>query len=180
VGVRISYQGEIAEYDTAILKAAVLEGLLSTVSSEQVNLINAPLLAERRGLSITEQKTADSPEFTSLISATLHTTKGDITLAGTSLRDGPHIVKFNDYWLDIDASAPYLLFVDNPDQPGSVGAVGTVAGKHNINISYMKVGRVSPRGRAMMVLGLDDPIPQDVLDEIRTLSHIYSARQVKM
>jgi D-3-phosphoglycerate dehydrogenase / 2-oxoglutarate reductase len=180
VGVSISYQGEIAEYDTAILKAAVLEGLLSTVSSEQVNLINAPLLAERRGLSIIEQKTADSPEFTSLISATLHTTKGDITLAGTSLRDGPHIVKFNDYWLDIDASAPYLLFVDNPDQPGSVGAVGTVAGKHNINISYMKVGRVSPRGRAMMVLGLDDPIPQDVLDEIGALSHVYSARQVKL
>jgi D-3-phosphoglycerate dehydrogenase len=180
VGVTIVYEGEIAEYNGAILKAAVLEGLLSPVSSENVNLINAPLLAERRGLSITEQKNSEAPEFTSLISATLHTTKGGITLSGTSLRDGPHIVKFNDYWLDIDASAPYLLFVDNPDQPGSIGAVGTVAGKHNVNISYMKVGRLSPRGRAMMVLGLDDPIPQHVLEEIQSLSHIYSARLVKL
>jgi D-3-phosphoglycerate dehydrogenase len=180
VGVTISYEGEIAEYDTAILKAAVLEGLLSPVSSEGVNLINAPLLAERRGLKIAERKSTEAPEFTSLISATLHTTKGDNTLAGTSLRDGPHIVKFNDYRLDIDSSAPYLLFVDNPDQPGSVGAVGTVAGKHNINISYMKVGRISPRGRAMMVLGLDDPIPPHVLDEIQSLSHIYSARLVTL
>ncbi len=55
-----------------------------------------------------------------------------------------------------------------------------MAGKHNINISYMKVGRVSPRGRAMMVLGLDAPIPQHVLDEVRALSHVYSAKQVKM
>ena len=74
----------------------------------------------------------------------------------------------------------YLLFVDNPDQPGSIGAVGTVAGRHNINISFMEVGRLNLRGRAMMILGLDDPIPPAVLEEIRALPQIYDARLVTL
>ncbi len=180
VGVTILYEGEIAGYDTAILKAAVLEGLLSPVSSEQVNLINAPLLAQQRGLSITEQKNTDVPEYASLITGTLETTGDSITLAGTALRDEPHIVKVNGYWLDVVPTVPYLLFIDNPDQPGSIGAVGTLAGRHNINISFMEVGRLSPRGRAMMVIGLDDPVPPEVLAEINALPQIHDARLVKL
>ena len=80
----------------------------------------------------------------------------------------------------MNPSTPYLLFVDNQDQPGSIGAVGMVAGKHNINISFMEVGRLSFRGRAMMVLGLDDSVPQKVLDEIIALPQIHDARLVKM
>ena len=95
VGVTVSYEGEIAEYDTTILKSAVLEGLLSTVSSEEVNIINAPLLAQSRGLRITEQKDTVANEFTSLITVAVKTTKGDVTLAGTSLRNEPHIVKLS-------------------------------------------------------------------------------------
>jgi D-3-phosphoglycerate dehydrogenase len=180
VGVTIIYEGDIAQYDASILKAAVLAGLLTPVTSEHVNLINAPLLAQQRGLSITEQKNSEASEYSSLITVTLKTTGGGITLAGTSLRDQPHIVKVNDYWLEIAPSVPYLLFVDNPDQPGSIGAVGTVAGRHNINISFMEVGRLSPRGRAMMVLGLDDPVPPQVLKEIQSLPHIHSARLVQL
>ena len=180
VGVTIRYQGEVADHDTAILTSAVLEGLLSPVISEQVNVINAPVLAQRRGLSITEQKSSESSEYPSLITVTLHTNREGVTLAGASLRDGPRIVKFNDYWVDLEPTVPYLLFVDNRDQPGSIGSVGTVAGKHNINISYMKVGRLSPRGQAMMVLGLDDPVPPAVMREIQDLPHVNSARLVEL
>ena len=77
-------------------------------------------------------------------------------------------------------TVPYLLFIDNPDQPGSIGAVGTVAGRNNINISFMEVGRLSPRGRAMMVIGLDDPVPPEVLAEINALPQIHDARLVKL
>lgn len=180
VGVTIACEGDIAQYDASILKAAVLAGLLTPVTSEHVNLINAPLLAQQRGLSITEQKNSEASEYTSLITVTLKTTGDDITLAGTSLRDQPHVVKVNNYWLDIAPAVPYLLFVDNPDHPGSIGAVGTVAGRHNINISFMEVGRLSPRGRAMMVLGLDDPVPPQVLKEIQSLPDIHSARLVQL
>ena len=180
VGVTLRYQGEIATHSTAILKAAALVGLLSPVSGEAVNMINAPVLAQQRGLQITEQTSADSREYASLISATLHTTGDDITIAGTSLRDEPHLVRVNDYWMDVAPSTPYLLFVDNQDQPGTIGAVGTVAGRLNINISFMEVGRIALRGQAMMVLGVDDPISPEALAEIKALPQIDNARVVAM
>ena len=80
----------------------------------------------------------------------------------------------------MEPTTPYLLFIDNRDEPGSVGAVGTVAGRHNINISFMKVGRLSPRGRAMMVLGVDESVSLEVLEEIQSLPQVYSARLVEL
>ncbi len=180
VGVTIRYEGEITQHDTAILKAAVLAGVLGPVTTGQVNLINASRLAQERGLNVTEQQNAVAQEYSSLISVTLETSEGSVTLTGTSMRNEPHIVKFNEYWMDIVPNVPYLLFVDNQDQPGSIGAVGTLAGRHNINISFMEVGRLNLRGRAMMVLGLDDPVPPHVMDEINALSHIYNARLVTL
>ena len=180
VSVTIRYEGEITRHDTATLKAAVLAGLLGPVTTGPVNEINAPGLAQERGLNVTEQQNAVAQEYSSLVSATLNTTDGSITLTGTSMRDETHIVKVNDYWLDIVPSVPYLLFVDNQDQPGSIGAVGTVAGRHNINISFMEVGRLNLRGRAMMILGLDDPVPPHVLAEIKELPQIYNARLVSL
>ncbi len=180
VGVDIGYEGEIAQHDTAMLKSAVLVGLLSPISGEKVNLINAPLLAQQRGLRVTEQKNAAAEEYGSLLTVSLETTGGGITLSGTSMRDEVHIVKVNDYWMDMVASSPYLLFVEQRDQPGSIGAVGTIAGRNDINVSFMQVGRLSPRGRAMMIVGLDDPMPPEVLDEICALKQIDTARLVKL
>ena len=158
VGVDIGYEGEVAQHDTAMLKSAVLVGLLSPISGEKVNLINAPLLAQQRGLRVTEQTNAAAEEYGSLLTVSLETTAGGITLGGTSMRDEVHIVKVDDYWMDMVASSPYLLFVEQRDQPGSIGAVGTIAGRNDINVSFMQVGRLSPRGRAMMIVGLDDPM----------------------
>ena len=180
VGITIRYEGEIAEHDASILKAAALAGLLGPVTTGHVNLINASRAAQERGLSVTEQRNTAAQEYASLVSITLATTNGEVTLAGTSMRNEPHIVKVNDYWLDIAPSVPYLLFVENQDQPGSIGAVGTITGRHNINISFMEVGRLSLRGRAMMVLGLDDPVPADVLREIKALPQIHDARLVPL
>ena len=180
VGVDIGYEGEVAQHDTAMLKSAVLVGLLSPISGEKVNLINAPLLAQQRGLRVTEQKNAAAEEYGSLLAVSLETTAGGITLGGTSMRDEVHIVKVDDYWMDMVASSPYLLFVEQRDQPGSIGAVGTIAGRNDINVSFMQVGRLSPRGRAMMIVGLDDPMSPEVLEEICALKQIDTARLVKL
>ena len=180
VGIDIGYQGEIAEHDSAILNSAVLVGALRPISSERVNLINAPLLAQQRGLTVTERKSVETQEYGNLISVTLSTTEGGVTLAGTSMRNEVHVVRVNDHWLDVVPSVPYLLFVEQQDKPGSIGAVGTIAGQNDINISFMVVGRETPRGKAMMVLGLDDPIPPPVLEEIRALDQIDKARLVKL
>ncbi len=180
VGVNIGYQGEIAQHDTTILKSAVIEGLLSPVSSHRINLINAPLVAQERGLKVSERTSAAAQEYGNLITVTLDTANGGTTLGGTSMRNEVHIVRINDYWLDMVLSAPYLLFVEQQDKPGSIGAVGTIAGENDINISFMQVGRLSPRGGAMMVIGLDDPVPPHVLEKIRALEQIDSARLVRL
>ena len=180
VGVSIEYQGEVAQHDTSVLKSAALAGLMGSVSEERVNLINAALIAQRRGLTVTEHKSAGAQEHTSLLAVTLRTTTGDTTLAGTSLRDEVHVVRVNEYWLDMVPSVPYLLFIEHQDRPGSIGTVGIITGRNDINISFMEVGRLSLRGQAMMILGLDDPVPGPVLDEIRSIGHINSARVVRL
>ena len=180
VGVNITYEGEIADLNTTLIKSAVLAGLLAPVSSERLNLINAPYIAQERGLKVTEQKSVAAQEYGSLLTVTLETTSGGTSLAGTSMRNEVHIVRVNNYWLDMVPTVPYLLFIEHQDQPGSIGAVGTITGQNDINISFMEVGRLNLRGRAMMILGLDDPVPPQVLEEIKAIRHIDTARLVKL
>jgi D-3-phosphoglycerate dehydrogenase len=178
--VTLSYEGEIAEYDTSVLKSAFLSGFMQGTTSEQVNSINAPILAKSRGLELIEQKQQLDNEFSSLITVILNTSNGQLLISGTFVRGQVHLVRFNEYWLDIALTDPTLLFVDNDDRPGSIGAVGTVAGKHNVNINFMEVGRIDLRGRAMMVLGVDDYVPVAMLDDMRELLQIHSVKLVRI
>ena len=178
--IDISYEGEIAEHDTAVLKAAVLAGLLSPITSERVNEINANITAQRRGLRVSERKSLQSQQYGSLVAVTVRTSAGDTTVAGTSMRNESHVVRVNEYWLDMVPSVPYLLFIEHQDRPGIIGALGTITGKNDVNIAFMEVGRLDIRGRAMMIVGLDDPLPPSVLEEIRAVPHIDVARVVRL
>lgn len=178
--VRVRYEGTLAEQDTRPLRSAVLMGLLQPVSAERVNLVNAHLLAEQRGLRVEEDRGPAPEEYAALLTVELAGTGGTLALAATWMRGRPHIVRIRDYWLDLVPEAPYLLFIEHLDRPGMIGAVGTLTGRHNINIAFMEVGRLEPRGRAMMVLGLDDPMPEPVLAEVRRLPDVYSARVVRV
>ena len=180
LSIEILYEGEIAQHDTAILKAAVLMGLLSQVSDERINLVNASLQASRRGLNVVERKSAQTEQYGNLITVTLNTAVTSMTLAGTAMRGEPHIVRVNEYWLDMVPTVPYLLFIEHRDRPGMIGAVGAITANHDINIGFMEVGRLTPRGPAMMILGLDDPIPPHVLEEFALVPHIDSAKPVKL
>ena len=178
--ISIRYEGEIAAHDDAILKAAVLMGILAPVSEERVNLVNAPFIAAQRGLRVEEYKSTVSGVYASLVTVELATAGGQTLVSGTSMRDEPHIVRLNDYWIDIVPTGGYLLFADHQDRPGMIGAVGTITGKHDINIGFMEVGRLAARGRATMVLGLDDPVPDGVLAELRALPGVARARVVRL
>jgi D-3-phosphoglycerate dehydrogenase len=172
-GVTVRYQGDIALEDTSILKASSLVGVLEEVSSEKVNLVNAHLVAERRGLRILEEKVSgDSENYGNLITTEIHTNSGSMTVIGTMLRNQPRIVGIDGYWIDLDPSNKYLLVTRHQDQPGLIGAVGTVVGEGGINISFMEVSRQAPRGQAMMIIGLDDKLDKDALDKIRGIPFI--------
>ena len=178
--IRIKYDGEIANYDTAILKASVLNGLLEAITEERVNLVNANVVANRRGISVVEEKNATCENYTSLVTLVATTTKGTTTVAATVLRGEPHIVRVNDYWLDIVPSGGYFLFSDHLDRPGIIGTVGNITGSSNININSMYVSRLKPRGQALMILALDEPLTDKVLKQIKAVPDIASAKLVRL
>ena len=178
--INLRYEGEIAGYDTNILKAACLMGILGPISEERVNLVNANLLASQRDLRITEQKGSATEQYASLVTVEMETSSGKTEVGVAYIRGEIHIVKVDGYWIDIVATGGYMMFTDHQDQPGMIGAVGTITGKHDINIGFMEVGRLEPRGRATMILGLDDPMPELVLNEIRALSNVYQVKVVQL
>jgi D-3-phosphoglycerate dehydrogenase len=177
--VELEYLGEIADHDTMPLKAGAIRGLLSPVSEGNVTIVNANLVAENRGLRITEKKGSREGIYSNLVTVRLFTDRGTTTVAGTIAHDGPHVVLINDFWVDVAPGDGYLLICENEDRPGMIGAVGTVLGSHDINIFSMRVGG-NKRGRALMVLGLDEPVNQDVIDAILAMPDIYAARQATL
>ncbi len=178
--IKISYNGEISSCDTNALKASVLGGLLERISEERINLVNANIVAARRGLNVVEQKETTCENYASLITVEVTTSAGLTTAATTVMRGETHIVRVNDYWIDIVPTGGYFLFSDHLDRPGLIGAVGKIAGDANINISYMHLGRLKPRGRALMVLALDEPLPEKQRQKVLSVPDVYNAKLVKL
>jgi D-3-phosphoglycerate dehydrogenase len=179
--IRIKYNGDIANYDTNVLKASVVGGLLSGVSEERVNIVNCNVLAAKRGLNIIEEKEAACANYTSLLTVEITTTTGIWTVAGTIMNNEAHIVRVNDYWLDIvPTPGSYFLFSDHRDHPGFIGAVGKIIGDANVNISSMHLGRLKPRGQALLVLSLDEPLPAKQQQQIMALPDVSSVKLVAL
>jgi D-3-phosphoglycerate dehydrogenase len=178
--IKLRYEGEISNYETQALKAAVLGGLLEETSEVRVNLVNANIVAAQRGLSITELKDAKCHNYASLITVEITTSTGTTTVAGTVLRDESHIVRVNDYWMHIAPAEGYFLFSDHRDRPGLISAVSKVTGDGDVNISAMYVGRLKPRGQALMVLTLDEPLNEAQLEQVLSVPDVYTAKLVKL
>ena len=104
----------------------------------------------------------------------------DTTVAGTVMRGELHIVRVNNYWLDIVPTGGYFLFSDHRDCPGLISAVSKVTGDADVNISSMHVGRLKPRGEALMVLALDEPMTEEHLKRILSIPDVYTAKLVKL
>ncbi|MDD5127141.1 MAG: phosphoglycerate dehydrogenase [Dehalococcoidales bacterium] len=178
--IRINYEGEIANYDTSALKLTVLRGLLEGTGEEHINLVNAAMFAAQRGLKIAEEKNAACQNYASLITVAITTSTGTTTVAGTVMHGQTHIVRVNDYWLDIVPSGGYFLFSDHRDRPGLIGAVGKITGDADVNISSMHLGRLESRGPALLVLALDEPLPEESIKKILALKDVHSAKLVKL
>lgn len=179
--IHIRYEGDISNYDTNILKAAVIGGLLEGTSDEKVNLVNCNLVAAKRGLSVVEEKEADCENYASLLTVELRTNQGSFTVAGTVMHDEMHIVRINEYWLDIvPAPGSYFLFSDHLDRPGLIGAVGKITGDADINISTMHLGRLEKRGKALLVLTLDEPLSEEIQQKILEIPEVYSVKLAEL
>ncbi len=202
--VELSCSGEIANYDLRPLQAALIKGLLESVSDAHVNMINAQLLAKQWGLEITEQKSSTPSEFANLVTLRVLIANGHAAsfagkpgsgdehvevLSGTVMRGEPRIVRVGRYWTEFVPEG-YILFCRNPDQPGMIGRVGTTLGKAQVNIRHMDVGPIvrTPHPHdpqrapetALMIILVDDPIPEWALQEIGASGDIFGLTLVKL
>ena len=159
---------------------ALISGLLQRASEETINLVNAGFIAAQRGLKISEEKEATCQNYSNLLTLDVNTNVGTTTISGTVRDSEIHIVQFNDFWMDIVPSGGYFLFCDHLDRPGLVGTIGNITGKADINISSMHLSRLQPRGKALMILALDESLHEEHLQEILALPGIHSAKAVKL
>jgi len=173
----LEYRGELASVETAPVRLAVLQGLLAGVCEQRVTQVNAPLLARERGLKYSEHSSSESESYAGLLILRAVTADGAHEFAGTVLRDEPHVVQTDGYWVDFMPTGP-LLLTYHRDRPGMIGRVGTILGAGDVNISGMYVGRLAPRERAMMVLTLDDVPTPDLLALIEAEEDIERAVSV--
>jgi D-3-phosphoglycerate dehydrogenase / 2-oxoglutarate reductase len=187
--VEVDYFGRIAERDTRLLTLAVLQGVLGGHCEEDVNLVNAPTLAEERGIGVSERKETVARDFTDLVRITILTGSERYRVVGTTLgrQERPHLLeawgqRFN---LQLDEGAHLALF-RYYDLPGMMGRVGTVLGQRGVNISSAAVGRQPPgddgRGDevAVMVVTTDSPVPREVVEEIARSEGFLAGRAVSL
>ncbi len=179
--IRIKYQGELADYDTNAIKATIIGSLLEGITEEKVNIVNSSVIAARRGLTVVEEKEASCADYGSLLTIEIKTTSNDYSVAGT-VRDGElHIVKVKEFSLDlVPAPGSYFLFSDHLDRPGFIGAIGKITGDADINISSMHLGRLKPRGPALLVLTLDEPMAEAEQEKILKIPDVYSVTLVAL
>ena len=177
---RLTYAGEVAGRPTATLTLAFLRGLLGTILSEHVTDVNAMLIAKSRGLRVTETSTTEAADYASLLTGELRTDRGVSSVAGTVFfTREPRFVQIDGYPLEALPTG-YMLVFANLDVPGVIGRIGTLCGRHGINIAGMQLGRERRGGRAVSILNLDDPLPDAVLEEIRAMPDIVLAKLVRL
>ncbi len=173
------YAGEPARHDVALLRAAMLVGLLQLAVEEPVNLVNACAVAASRGLAIAERREPEAESYTNLLTIHAVTTEGERSATGSVVRGRPHVVGIDGFWLDFPLEG-YLLLSEHIEQAGVLGRMGTLLGEAGVSISFVQVGRWGRGSRGVMVLGLDDPAPPGLLDRIREQPSIRSVRLVRV
>jgi D-3-phosphoglycerate dehydrogenase / 2-oxoglutarate reductase len=178
-GLRFEYHGGIAEHDTRALTLAGLKGAFSAVVHEPVTFVNAPLIAEERGITVEESKSSQSLDYVNLVEVRAQAKGETVSVAGVLVgkRDTERLVRVYAYDIDM-AFADNMVFFRYEDRPGVVGIVGTLLGDGAVNIANMQVGRKTEGGEALMALAVDTPIPEPTLARITEQARLRDARLV--
>ncbi len=178
--LEVRLQGELAKISSKPLVIASLKGLLSPALRERVNYVNAEIEAQERGIRVIETKDASAKDYSGSLHLEARGSMGKHSVSGALLsQDEIRITDLDEFPINVPPSN-YMLFTLHRDMPGIIGKIGSLLGSFNVNIASMQVGRKIVRGDAVMVLSLDDPLPDGILSEITKLSGIRDAYTVKL
>jgi D-3-phosphoglycerate dehydrogenase len=178
--VTVSYLGDFRDLDLAPVTTAALKGLLTPILKDDVNFVNASFIAKERGIKVTESRSVEAEDFTNLITLEVTHAEGTNAVSGTLFgKREPRIVKINRFRLDVIPEG-HLLLIHNVDKPGAIGSIGTVLGRHNVNIARMHVGQEKDRDRNVIFLDTDTPTPEEVLEELIALPMVKSVTPLEL
>jgi D-3-phosphoglycerate dehydrogenase len=146
--------------------------MLTPILGEMVNFVNVPVHVKERNIRVRESVRSEAEDFTNLISVHLKTSETENLVAGTIFgKKDLRVVRINDFRLEA-ATEGHVLLIYNIDTPGTIGAIGTCLGRHNINISMMNVGQILDRGQNIIFLRTDGPVPKNVVQELLAMDNV--------
>lgn len=178
--LNVKLQGELATNKSQPLVIASLKGLLSQALRERVNYVNAGIEAKERGIRVIETRDAAVRDYAGSLHLEAKGSLGAHSVTGALLGDGEiRITDIDEFPINVPPSQ-HMLFTLHRDMPGLIGKIGSLLGSFNVNIASMQVGRKIVRGDAVMVLSLDDPLPDGILTEITKVPGIRDAYTVTL
>lgn len=173
--VQVEYYGDITNYPLKPLTNTFLKGLFSEIVKDQINYVNAPVIAEERGINIVEKKSSRKKDYQNLIEARVKTDEGERVIAGTLFgKYDPRFVRIGNYKVDV-MPTKHLLVINYIDTPGMIATVSKILGDRSINIAGMQVGRRAVGGDAIMVMQVDTRVDRETLDAIKEIPQILDA-----
>ena len=177
----LTYRGELAQKNTKLVTAAFCAGLLEKALAQDVNIVNAQLLLQERGIKLSEESRVEPGAFSSSMSVEVTGAQQEkVVASGTLFGNGmPRLIRLDEFRLEAYLDGNLLVFTHS-DRPGIIGAVGTIFGNHRVNIAQMAVGRAAPGGGAIGVLNLDAVPPAAALAEVAAHKDITSVRVLEL
>lgn len=177
--ITITYCGDAAELETRPISHAVLKGYLNVFSGRPVNYVNAPELAKEKGIHIKETTHSARGDFSGYIAVKLeNAADSPDEIWGTIFSSvHPRIVRLGEIYMDAQPEG-YMLIIQNHDNPGVIGDIGTVLGKHHINIGRFQLGRRDRK--ALCIVNIDTPADDAVIHELGQLPNILYVKQVHL
>jgi len=177
--VFVEYSGEVAGLKLEPITLAALKGLLTPILEENVNYVNAPLIAKDRGIQVKVSTSSAATGYTSLITIRVKEGGRDLSVAGTlNSRKEPRIVLVDNFPMEAVPEGDMLVLINN-DKPGVIGGIGTLMGQNGINIARMQFGRESAGGRALSVVSVDSPVSEEIMAKVRKLANVLSAKLIR-
>ena len=172
--IDIAYEGEVSNLNVKPMTSAALAGILKPMLAE-INMVSAPAVAKERGITVSESRQEVSPTYDSLMRITITTEKGKRAFAGTVIAGAPRMVEVKG--MELDAGfAPAMLYINNLDKPGFIGALGMLLGEAGVNIATFNLGRLSADEDAIALVGVDQAPTTELLAKIQALPHVKEAR----
>ncbi|MBN1571833.1 MAG: phosphoglycerate dehydrogenase [Deltaproteobacteria bacterium] len=177
--VEIGYLGKIEEYETSLISLNILRGLLSFITQEKINLINAPVMAREYGIEVEEDTSSSSRDYSSEITVSVSGENWKRFISGAIVGNRPRIVRVDNYFIETIPEGIIILVV-NDDNPGVVGSIGTSLGFAQVNIGRMQLARDIEKKKNLILISADSPVEDTILDLLRKLPNVNEVRQIEL